>query len=49
MLSSVPAGFPIGIIEAVYANAFAGGYVYELIIPQIDAAMRRAFFISGEE
>ena len=49
MLSAVPAGFPIGIIEAVDTDAFAGGNVDELIFTQVNTAMRRAFLISGEK
>ena len=39
MFSAVPAGFPVGIIKAVYADAIAGGDVDELIFSQVDAAM----------
>ena len=31
MFSSVPAGLPIGIVKAVYTDAFTGGDVDELI------------------
>ena len=49
MLSAVPAWLPIGVVKAVHADAFAGGYVNELVFAEIDAAVRCAFFIGRKE
>ena len=49
MFSAVPVGLPVGIVKAVDADALAGGNVDELIFSQVNAAMRRARFIRGEE
>ena len=49
VFSAVPAGFPVRIIEAVYADALAGRYVNELIFAEVNAAVRRSFFICGKK
>lgn len=49
VFSAVPTGFPIGIIKAVYADAFTGGYMNELIFAEVNTAVRRAFFIRGKK
>ena len=49
VFSAVPARFPVSIVEAVYTDAFAGGYVNELIFAEVNAAVRRAFLIRGKK
>ena len=49
MLSAVPAGFPVGIVKAVDADAFTGRDVDKLVFPKVNTDMGRAFFIGREK